>query len=235
MTQHAFTGFPPDGLKFLLELEENNHKAWFDANKQRYQENILAHVPAFVTTLGERLQAEISPDIVYDARINGAGSMMRIYRDARFSQDKSPYKTNVGFVFWEGSRKKMENSSFGFQFGTFGAGLYAGMWGFPKDFVDAFRKAVDDEVQGKNLAAAIESLQAANAYKIEGESYARVPAGYAPEHLRAELLKYKGLHASSPQFDLEIVTSPDLVDVCFEHCKNMAPLQQWLARVDKTR
>jgi uncharacterized protein (DUF2461 family) len=52
MTQHAFTGFPPDGLKFLLELEENNHKAWFDANKQRYQENILAHVPAFVTTLG---------------------------------------------------------------------------------------------------------------------------------------------------------------------------------------
>ena len=61
-----------------------------------------------------------------------------------------------------------------------------------------------------------------------------MPRGYDTDHPRAELLKYKGLHAYSPQFDNQIVATPDLVDVCYEHCKAMAPLQQWLVKVEQT-
>ena len=232
MEAGVFDGFPMDGLRFLHGLSENNDKAWFDANKERYITGIVAHVPAFVAALGERLQAEISPGITYDTRTNGAGSMMRIYRDIRFSKDKTPYKTNVAFIFWEGPRKKMENPSFGFQFGAFGAGLFGGVWGFPKDMLAAYREAVVDERTGPELEAAIEAVRAAG-YEVSGDRYKRVPRGYDAEHPRAELLKYKGLHASAPQFDVELVTTPELVDVCFEHCKNMAPIQQWLVRVDK--
>lgn len=142
MTTPVFAGFPAGVLAFLHELSQNNDKAWFEANKHRYTEGVLAHAPAFVTTLGERLQAEISPGITYDTRTNGAGSLMRIYRDTRLSKDKTPYKTNVAFAFWERPRRKMENSSFGFQFGTFGAGLYGGMWNFPKDMLEPYRNAV---------------------------------------------------------------------------------------------
>jgi uncharacterized protein (DUF2461 family) len=86
MPENAFEGFPADTLAFLSELSENNEKTWFDANKQRYRNDVIANVPAFVATLGERLQDGISPGIVYDTRTNGAGSMMRIYRDTRFSK-----------------------------------------------------------------------------------------------------------------------------------------------------
>ncbi len=140
MNKAGFSGFPEDALTFLHELSDNNEKSWFDANKQRYHDAILAHVPAFVTALGQRLQSEISPGIVYDTRTNGAGSMMRIYRDVRFSRDKTPYKTNMAFIFWEGPRKKMENPSFGFQFGTWGGGLYGGVFGFTKELLDAYRQ-----------------------------------------------------------------------------------------------
>jgi uncharacterized protein (TIGR02453 family) len=231
MESQSFKGFPADVLEFLRELSENNNKAWFDANKQRYTEGVIANVPAFVTALGEQLQAEISPRIFYDVRTNGAGSMMRIYRDTRFSKDKTPYKTNIAFAFWEGPRKKMENSSFGFQFGTFGAGLYGGMWHFPKELLDTYRSAVDDEVHGAELEEAISAVRSAGC-EISADTYKRVPRGYDADHPRAELLKFKGLHASPPQFDVNLVTTPQIVDVCVEGCKKMAPLQQWLARLD---
>ena len=232
-TMTEFQGFPPDTLRFLHELSQHNEKGWFEANKTRYQDNILAHAPAFVEALGRRLQAGISPGIVFDTRANGAGSMMRIYRDTRFSRDKTPYKTNVAFVFWEGPNKKMENPSFGFQFGTFGAGLYGGVFGFTNELRDKYRAAVIDAKRGAALEEALAAVRAAGDYTIEGEQTKRVPAGFDAEHARANLLRYKGLYASSPQFDIQAVTTPELVDICYEHCRNMAPLQQWLVAVDR--
>ena len=232
MSEQPFPGFPEDALRFLYELSQNNDKSWFDANKQRYQESILAPAPAFVAALGERLKEGISPNIVYDTRVNGAGSMMRIYRDVRFSKDKTPYKTNIAFSFWEGPRKKMENPSFGLQFGTDGPGLYAGVWGFAKDLLEKYRQAVLDERQGAALVAALAEVEAAGGYGIHGEQYKRVPRGFDADHPRAELLKYKGLHAFSPQFDIRKVTTPEFVDLCYAHCKAMAPLQQWLVSID---
>ena len=230
MTDLEFRGFGRDGLRFLHELSLNNEKPWFEANKARYQEAILAHVPAFVIALGQRLQEGISPDIRYDTRLNGAGSMMRIYRDVRFAKDKTPYKTNVAFIFWEGPHKKMENASFGLQFGTFGAGLYGGIFGFNKALLNRYRLAVDDPKKGAALTAALTHVKEAGC-TIEGDQSKRVPAGFAGDHPRADLLRRKGLYASPPQFDVELVTTPALVDVCYEHCRKMAPLQQWLAKL----
>lgn len=229
----AFSGFPPDTLRFLHELSQHNDRSWFEANKTRYQENILAHAPAFIEALGQRLQSDISPHIVYDTRMNGAGSMMRIHRDTRFSRDKSPYKTNVAFVFWEGTRKKMENPSFGFQFGSYGAALYGGVFTFAQDLLEAYREAVVDDGSGPALEKVLDDVRAAGAYTIEGERYKRVPTGFDAAHPRADLLLYKGLHALSPQFDIQLVTTPELVDICYEHCRHMAPLQQWLAAIDR--
>lgn len=228
-----FDGFPPEALEFLYELTQNNNKAWFDANKERYKRTIVAYAPAFAAALGERLKSGVSPDIVYDVRTNGAGSMMRIYRDTRFSKDKTPYKTNVAFLFWEGARKKMENPSFGFQFGDFGAGLYAGIFRFPKETLAAYRDAVVDDKMGPALEDAIVAVKRAGDYEIEGLHYKRTPRGYDADHPRAELLRHNGLHAYSPKFDIQLVTTPEIIDICYEHCRNMAPLQQWLVRLER--
>ncbi|MCO6450000.1 MAG: DUF2461 domain-containing protein [Caldilineales bacterium] len=221
-----FSGFPADAMSFLRELEDNNEKTWFDANKERYQA-ILETVPDFVEAMGARLQS-ISPAIEFDTRTNGAGSMMRIYRDVRFSQDKTPYKAHIAFGFWEGPLKKMQNPSFGFRFGGYDAELYAGLHMFLRDQLSGYRQAVDNETSGRTLQAAIAEVLQAGPYEIGGEHYKTTPRGYDAEHPRAELLKYSGLWATIALPDPAIVTTPELVDVCYEHCRNMAPIQRWL-------
>ena len=105
---NQFNGFLAAGLQFLADLEVNNEKEWFEAHKDVYQSQLLEPATNFITAVGERLQS-ISNQIRYDTRTNGSGSLMRIYRDTRFSKDKTPYKTAVSGMWWQGEGKKMEN------------------------------------------------------------------------------------------------------------------------------
>lgn len=225
-----FQGFSQAALDFLNELEINNNRDWFEAHKEIYQNEIVAPAPAFVAALGERLRT-ISPAVEYDARTSGAGSMMRIYRDTRFSKDKTPYKTNVAFVFWEGPLKKMENPAFGFQFNAERGELMTGQFGFPKDVLSLYRNAVLDEKLGSELVAIMKSITGAGPYEFSGEATKRVPAGYDADHPRAELLRYQGLYAHTGSIPPAVLTSPQLVDVVFEHFQALAPLHQWLVKV----
>ena len=81
-----FLGYPEEGLRFLVDLAANNNRDWFEENKAIYQNHLLAPSQSLVLALGERLK-EISDDVQYDTRTNGSGSLMRIYRDVRFSKD----------------------------------------------------------------------------------------------------------------------------------------------------
>jgi len=227
-----FEGFSEEGIQFLLDLEVNNKKEWFEERKAFFKKELQLPAQSLVAELGERLQA-ISPEITADTRLSGAGSLMRIYRDVRFSKDKQPYKTNIGMLFWEGPRKKAENPTFGFQFGTFGVGLYAGQWTFPKETLPKYREAVVDDEWGAELEDVIAEVEGAGTYTVEGDKYKRVPSGYDADHPRVELLKYKGLHVSSPKLEYDVLFSAELVDILFEHCQKMAPLQQWLVRLDR--
>lgn len=229
MTSTAlFEGFPPDAINFLHELIANNDKEWFAANKKRYINTIQQPGLALVTAIGERLQDHY-PDVVYDTRTNGSGTMMRIHRDVRFSPDKSPYKTEIGFLFSDGQGKRMSRPAFGLRLTTEGVDTIAGQFQFAdKDNLAAWRDAVISERFGPALEAAAEQVRAAGPYTIQGESYKRVPRGYAADHPRASWLKYGGLYASAPQISLDIVQSPALTDALMTHFLNMAPVQRWL-------
>ncbi len=233
MTNTPFTGFPQQGPKFLADLAENNDRDWFNENKKVYLDSIVAPAVAFTETLGDRLQF-ISAHIQYDTRTNGQGSLMRIYRDVRFSKDKSPYKTWVGIRFWEGAGKKTECPGFFLWFEAAGAGLYTGMYGFPKALLKAYREAVADEELGSELDSALDAVREAGDYKIGGEHYKKVPRGFDPDHPRADLLRHNVIYASSPRIGLDQLSSPALVDLCMDHCQNMAPLHHWLVKVNRT-
>ena len=226
-----FPGFPPEALQFLTGLVENNNRDWFEAHKQDYKTYIVAPSQAFVQALGEGLQT-ISPHIQYDTRTNGSGSMMRIYRDIRFSKDKTPYKDYIGYVFWQGSGKKTENPAFYMGLTGQGIGLHVGMHGFPKPLLTAYREAVVDEALGEELETAVAAVKNAGPYTVDGQHYKRVPRGYDKDHPRADFLRYNALYASSPPIPPDIVTSPELITACLNHCHNMAPVQQWLAKIN---
>ncbi len=226
-------GYPSTALQFLADLQENNNRDWFNAHKQTYLGAIVAPTQAFVANLGLRLKT-ISPDIVFDTRSNGQGSMMRIYRDIRFSQDKSPYKTWVGVVFWEGPGKKMHVPSFYFHLEATGAFMYGGIYQFPKALLSAYRDALVDVELGGEFDDAIAQVTASGDYSLYNEPhYKRVPRGYDPEHPRAQWLKYSGFGVSSPHISSDQLASPDLVDICYDHCRNMAPIQQWLVKLTR--
>ena len=82
---------------FLRDLAENNDRDWFQANKGRYEEEVKEPALEFIRDFSEPLKA-LSPHFKADPRANG-GSLFRIYRDTRFSKDKSPYKTFTGIQF----------------------------------------------------------------------------------------------------------------------------------------
>lgn len=225
----TFSGFPQESLQFFQSLAANNNRTWFEAHKQDYHDYVQTPALAFTATLGERLQS-LSNGIQFDLRTNG--SVMRIYRATRFSKDKTPYKTNLGIVFWEGNRKKLECPSFFFHMEASGAVMYTGLYVFPDDVLPVYREAVADEQSGAALETAIATVKRAGAYEVGGEHYARVPKGYDSAHPRANLLRYNGLHAKSALIDAKTITSPKLIEVCFEHCRNMLPLHRWLVELD---
>ena len=225
----SFDGFPNRSLELLAELSANNNRAWFEAHKAELQAQLLAPAQSFVLALGAQLQA-IDPGLRVDPRTDGAGVLMRIYRDTRFSSDPSPYKTNVSGLFWAGTGKKTERPAFGFRLGADGLDLMAGIFVFPPPLLAAYRQAVADERRAAALAAALTQLQRDD-YTIAGEHYRRVPAGYDAQPPRAALLRHNGLYATPPRLAPQDIIRPNIVDRCAAHMQAMAPIYRWLCQI----
>jgi uncharacterized protein (TIGR02453 family) len=223
----AFTGFPASGIEFLRELSENNNKLWFDANKARFINDVQTPALSLIVSIGEKLQAHF-PTIHYDTRTNGGGSLMRQYRDVRFSADKSPYKTNVAMMFVPSGRKKMESAGFGLQITPDQVDVMAGQFSFSKEELATYREAVLTDKLGKALETAVAQVQQAGAYTIEGATYKRIPSGYDVNHPRAEWLKFTGLHVFAPTLSLEVAQTPALADIIVTHFVSMAPVYHWI-------
>lgn len=227
MGKHGFSGFSPETVQFYKDLAENNSKAWFETNKPVYNELIVEPAKAFILETGEKLSAFV-PGLIYNTKTNGSGSLFRIYRDTRFSQDKSPYKTHMGILFWDGPNKKVENPGFYFHLDAEGLKLYMGLYQFPKDILIKYREAVVDDKSGEALSKALEKVTAVDGIKLGWEHYKRVPRGFDPEHPRAELLKYNSL---GTEYDCGLpdeLYSENLVDYCIDHWQKTLPLYQWL-------
>lgn len=229
--QQNFKGFPKEGLKFLADLKANNNRDWFQENKHIFEQCLVSPSQAFVEALGPRLKI-FSVGLAYDSRKDGRGSIMRIYRDIRFSKDKTPYYTYMRFHFWEGANKK-ENPGVFIRLDEKGAGVHLGMFMFPKDFLNAYRDAVLDDKLGLQLVDVLEKLREAGAYEISSPHYKRVPRGYDAHHPRAKLLRQNTLYVSSPTIKKAVLTKPDFIDVCLDHVALMIPLHHWLLKVSK--
>ena len=222
-----FLGFPIEGLDFLTSLGDHNERSWFEEHKKTYVTALARPAQAFVVALGDRLKS-IDPRLHYDTRLNGAGSIYRIYRDTRFSEDKTPYKTHIDMAFWVGEDKKSSPSLFGVRIEGRGGTVLAGHYRFGDEFKSRYQNALD-EARGGALQSHLEDLRNVG-YTLEGEQYKRVPAGYESNHPREGLLRRKGLYALSPTIPPDVLTRPELVQVVFDRCLTMAPLHHWLVK-----
>ena len=228
----AFEGFPEEGFRFFRELAVNNNREWFAEHKQEYIDFLQTPALSLVVELGERLKSEF-PRIEYDLRTNGAGSIMRIYRDIRFSKDKTPYKTHIGINFWEGPQKK-GSPGFHFFMDSEGAGFYGGYHAFPKEYLTAYRDSVASERSGENLRNALDKMVKNKGFEFGGEQLKRVPPGHDKESPRGDLLRYKGLWIKSSRLDQGTLSSPSLVDTCAAKAHIMGSVHRWFVEVNQS-
>jgi len=211
--------------KFFSQLSKNNNKPWFDAHRSEYDENILAPAKEFVMRVGEELQ-ELAPNIVADPRINK--SIFRINRDIRFSKDKTPYKTHIAILLWEGDAPKMENPGFYAHISTKEITVGTGLYYFPKEILQAYRKRIQIERENKNLNNIVTSLTE-KGYNISGEHYKRFPAGFNTDLKNPQLLLHNGIYAwrTLPNN----ANSPDLLSLCTATFKESIGLHKWLVEL----
>ncbi len=224
----AFTGFPKKTLIFFEDLKENNTKEWFTDHKDDYISYVQEPALAFVEDMGERLQT-LAP-VNADKRTNGSGTLMRPYRDTRFSKDKTPYKTSVAGMFWEGIGKKTQSPAFGFHLDTSGLHLMTGMFAFSKYQLELYRKAVDQKSSGEKLQEIIDDL-IANKYNLVGEHYKKIPKGFDLNHPREALLKHSTLYVHPKPIAKSKLSSAKLLDEVYQQFETAAPLHYWLTAI----
>jgi len=198
--------FTPALFTFLKELDANNEKTWWEANKDRYHEVVRDPALDFITDFGTRLE-KISPHFVADSRTVG-GSLMRPYRDTRFSPDKTPYKTNVGIQFRHEAGKDIHAPGYYLHLAAGSCFAGVGLWHPETAVARELRQAIHDDVDG--WAAATKTKQFTNTWSTtpdDDEMLKRVPPGLDPAHPYADDLRMKSFMAGATLTQGQVTTA----------------------------
>lgn len=191
---------------FLNELEHNNEKAWWEANKERYIEVVREPALEFINDFGARLE-NISPHFVADSRTVG-GSLMRPYRDVRFSKDKTPYKTNVGIQFRHERGKDIHAPGFYLHIEPRSNFAGVGLWHPETAVARQVRQAINDDPAGWKRAAKGEAFTDVwNAEQDADEMLKRVPRELDPDHPFPDDLRQKSFIAGSKLSQAQVTSA----------------------------
>jgi len=213
----------PELFQFFRGLKNNNNREWFLANKQRYENNVREPLLQFVIEFGLRLGG-ISPHFVADARRSG-GSLFRIYRDIRFSHDKSPYKTAAGIQFRHERAKDAHSPGFYLHLEPENSFMGMGLWHPDSKTATRIRKAiVDRSDEWKEIVSAPRLLRD---FKLVGESLKRAPRGFDPNHPLLEDLKRKDFLIVKSLSEEE-TCRPRFIDEFAVYCRIGAPFMRFL-------
>lgn len=219
------TSLPPTVLTFLRELAANNDRTWFTARKSRYEREVQQPVLAFIDAMAPRLRV-ISRHVVADPRKQG-GSMMRIYRDTRFSRDKRPYKTNVGIQFRHEKGKDVHAPGLYVHVEPGAVFLGAGLWHPEREALNAIRDAI--AAKPKAWLAARDHAPFRAAFTLEGDSLKRAPAGFPADHALIEDLRRTDIIAVRRLTEDDVVQASFADDVA-DAFAQATPLMRFLCK-----
>jgi len=215
--------FTPELFRFLSQLKKNNDREWFAANKVRYESSVRDPFSKFIADFALPLQ-KISRHFIADPS-PARGSMMRIYRDIRFSKDKSPYKTAVAAHFWHEKGKEGATPAFYLHLEPGKSMIGAGIWRPEPKTAKKIRDAiVKDSDQWKKATTVCEFR---GAFKMGGESLKRPPQGYDGNHPFIVDIKRKDFVVGSALRDSE-VCSTNFLETLMKRLRVLAPYTKFL-------
>lgn len=207
-------------IEFLSELRNNNDREWFALHKQDYE--------AIRNKCFFEINVLISEICKFDSSLSGLDAkdcVFRIYRDLRFSKDKSPYKTHFGIVLARGGRKCKTVAVY-LHIEPGQCGLYGGVWMPDRYFLKALRQDISDNFE--EFSAIVGERGFLDEFgKVQGETLKKVPAGFREDCPGLEYVKMKQFLAIKPLKD-NFFLSSDWQKNLVKYIKNMQPFLQFL-------
>ena len=194
----GFRRFEPTLFEFLEELADNNNRPWFQANKWRYEHDVLEPCLAFIRAFQPRLRKISRHFLASDRRMGG--SLLRVYRDTRFSGGREPYKTNAGIQFRHEAARDIHAPGFYVHIAPNECFLAVGSWRPDPDSLGRIRQAILEWPDRWRRARDDKKFR--QCFDLAGGSLKRPPRGFPPDHRFAEDLKrtdFLGLRELSEQ------------------------------------
>jgi len=217
------TRLRPALFRFLRDLARNNDRAWFQRNRDRYENDVRAPALEFIAAFGPHLE-RISPHFEADPRTVG-GSLFRIHRDTRFSKDKRPYKTHTGIQLRHEEARDVHTPGFYLHLEPRACFVGVGLWHPETAVARRIRAAIVDDPRAWKRAGHGRRFRAV--FELSVDSLKRPPAGVAADHPLIEDLKRKDFIAIAKLSQGE-VTAPDFLPRFAELCRTGAPLVRYL-------
>jgi uncharacterized protein (TIGR02453 family) len=228
----TFSGFTPEAIQFLADLAQHNERSWFQPRKSDYERLLKEPLERMVAALAERLAARDIP-----LRADPRHSPFRIYRDTRFSRDKSPYKAHLGASFpWTGAAAGPADPTADHPHGNGGYFNFApgemfvggGMWMPDRSRMEAFRRAIVDDPDRVSGAIRDAAFVAWFGDVHPHETLKRIPSGYPADHPMADMFRWKDVVFGRRLSDTE-VCSPGLPDTIADGYAAAIPVFRFLA------
>lgn len=219
----TFPGFSPDALSFLRALKRNNRRDWFQPRKEKYE--ILVKLPMLelVNSLNQEF-ARFAPDYITPPE----KAVYRIYRDTRFSHDKTPYKTHIAAIFPRYTAAKREGSVFYLHFTEKELLAFGGVYSPERDELLAYRGLIQEHYRELEELLSDKTLRR-TAGGLQGTQLSRMPKGFPVDHPAERLLRHKQWYLECI-LDVKLVTSPKLVPELAKCFEIMSPLVEFLNR-----
>ena len=213
--------FTAETLRFLRALKRNNRREWFNAHRDDYE----AHVRQPMTAIVERLAVDLrafAPELVASPKV----SIYRIYRDTRFSDNRTPYKTHVAAVFPTRGLLKHEGAGVYFHIAPDEVWIGGGMYAPRPPQLFAVREYIAGHA--KQFRAIVESPGfRKHVGPLEGERLKRVPRGFPKDHVAAEYLKFRRFIAGA-EFPPTLATDPTFYQTLLTVFREVTPLTRFL-------
>lgn len=218
-----FPGFSPDALTFLRALKRNNRRDWFQPRKEKYDALIKTPMLGMVRALNVEFE-RFAPDYITSPE----KAAYRIYRDTRFSPDKTPYKTHIAAIFPRRAAIKREGAVFYLHFTDKELLAFGGVYHPERDELMAYRGLLQEHYAEFESILAEKRLRRAVG-QLQGEQMTRLPKGVPCGHPAESLLRRRQWYLEA-LLDLKLLTTPRLVPELARRFEAMAPMVAFLNR-----
>lgn len=225
MPVSRYAKFEPETLAFLDELSANNNREWFKENKSRYEEQVLDIALRFIQAMQDPL-ADIAPHFVAQPTRIG-GSLMRVYRDTRFSKNKLPYKTNIGIQFRHEQAKNVHAPGYYVHIDPEQVFVGVGMWRPESDALRSIRERIG--AKSAEWKRVVGDKNFRRHFALGGESLTRPPRGFDKDHELIEDIKRKSFMGTR-ELQLSDALSPQFQRTVESSFKAAEPFMRFLCR-----